>query len=291
MRIALVSCSNLPTWEIDDLPLQAALRARGAEVLVPSWDDPAFAWERVDAAVLRTTWDYVPRYPEFVRFVEAVAQRTRLFNPPALVRWNLDKRYLRELEAAGAPLAPTAWIGPHEAADVARRLGEGAPRIAFLKPAVGASASGTLRFATDAAGIAAAERHAAEHPCPAGYLLQPYLAKVETEGERSLIYFAGEFSHAVRKVPRAGDYRVQDDYGASDFPHVPTAAEREAAARALAALPTKTPPLYARVDLLSDDAGRPVLAEVELVEPSLFFRHDASAPERFARAVLAAARG
>lgn len=288
MRIALVSCSTLPTWEVDDRPFQAALAAAGVEVLVPAWDDPDFEWAGVDAAILRTTWDYVPRHAEFAAWILRVGARTRLFNPPPLVLWNLDKRYLRELGSRGAPLAPTEWIAPGAKPDLAGLIAGRGWRTAFLKPVIGASASGTLRFTTDAAGIESAARHLATTEAPAGFMLQPYLPRVETEGERSLIYFGGAYSHAVRKVPVKGDYRVQDDYGASDGPHHPTDAEREAARLALGAMPFAEPPLYARVDLLSDDDGRPVLVELEMVEPSLFFRHDSAAPARFVAAILRA---
>ncbi len=288
MRIALVSCSTLPTWEVDDRPFQTALAAAGVEVLVPAWDDAEFDWSGVEAAILRTTWDYVPRHAEFAAWIRRVAGLTRLFNPAPLVLWNLDKRYLRELAARGAPLAPTEWIAPGATSDLAALIVGRGWRTAFLKPVIGASASGTLRFTTDAAGLATAARHLATTEAPAGFMLQPYLPRVESEGERSLIFFGGAYSHAVRKVPVRGDYRVQDDYGASDGPHTPTDAEREAARLALNAMPFAEPPLYARVDLLSDESGRPVLVELEMVEPSLFFRHDPAAPARFVAAILKA---
>lgn len=291
MRVAFVTCGSVPDWEKDDRPLIAACRSRGVEAVEPRWDDPDFRWKSCAAAVVRTTWDYMPRYVEFTAWAERAGAATRLFNPPHVVRWNADKRYLRELEAAGVPLAPTEWIAPGDVPDVAALVARRGFRRAFLKPVVGASAIGTLRFDADAVGCAAAERHLATTPAPAGFLLQPYLPSVETEGETSLIYFDGAFSHAVRKVPVAGDYRVQDDYGARDFPHAPAADETDLARRALAALPFPETPLYARVDLLREDAGRPVLNELELIEPSLFFRHDPAAPARLVDALLRRLRG
>lgn len=284
MRIALVTCSTVPTWEKDDRPFVAALAARGARVEEPRWDDPAVAWESFDAALIRTTWDYVPRVAEFVAWAARAGAATRLFNPSEIVRWNADKGYLEELGRRGVPLAPTIRIAPGKASGLVAAVASLGARRAFLKPVVGASAVGTLRFDCDAAGIRRAAEHLAAEP--GTYLLQPYLARVETEGERSLIIFDGKLSHSVVKVPVAGDYRVQDDYGATDRPYDPTPEEREVAERALAAAPGPRPPLYARVDLLNDDAGRPVLTELELIEPSLFFRHDPSAAGRLADALL-----
>ncbi|HYC78535.1 MAG TPA: hypothetical protein VEI02_12985 [Planctomycetota bacterium] len=284
-RVALASQAGLPAWEVDDRPFHAALRARGVEPCQPAWDDPAFRWEECAAVLVRTTWDYVPKATAFAAWADAVARRTRLFNPPEIVRWNLDKRYLRDLEARGAPVLPTTWIEPGAAGAVGDAVRELGVARAFLKPSIGASSSGTLRFATDASGVAAATAHVAAAPDVA-FLLQPYLDRVEREGETSLVYFEGRFSHAVRKTPVPGDYRVQDDWGATDAPHAPAADEFAAAEATLGAALFAEPALYARVDLLRDASGRPRLVELEMIEPSLFFRHAPEAADVFAEAFL-----
>jgi len=295
MRIALLSCSNLPAWEADDRPFAEALSAKGAEIATVPWDT-AIEWSRFDVAILRTTWDYVGRYEEFLARLDAIAGETRLFNPAPVVRWNLDKRYLRELERVGLPLLPTAWIAAGEGIDLRGWLARQGARRGFLKPVVGASASGTLRFSTSPEDLAAAAVHLATVPSPLGWMLQPYLESVETRGEVSAIFIDGEITHSVRKVPVPGDYRVQDDYGANDYALEPSAHLAElsqaAVAAASSALRLAEPLLYARVDFLEDQAGALWLTELELVEPSLFFRHAPRAATRLAEALLArVARG
>lgn len=277
MDIALVTCRAVGTWPIaptpedpfpwaiDDRPLHAALVARGARVHVPAWDDPDVDWSRFDLAVTRSTWDYHHRRDAFVAWAARVP---RLAPSAEVVRWNTDKRYLRDL---AVPQVPTIWLEPGQALpDVPW------PR-AFLKPVVGATAEHTLRF-TDPD---LARAHLAEHPTKA-WMLQPYVADVETMGERSAIVVGGQVTHYVRKDPVPGDYRVQDDYGATDRPHEPTALEQRFVADVIAAMPRLA---YARIDWLPTEAG-PALIELELVEPCLFFRHGPGAAEKLAERLL-----
>jgi Prokaryotic glutathione synthetase, ATP-grasp domain len=154
---------------------------------------------------------------------------------------------------------------------------------AFLKPAVGATAEHTLRFRADAEGLAAAREHLRAHGDKA-FLLQPYVASVETDGERSAIAIEGELSHCVCKLPVPGDYRVQDDYGATDRAHDPSPAEQVFVARVLESIGERL--LYVRIDWLIQ-RGEPVLIELEAVEPCLFFRHGPQAAERLAAAIVA----
>jgi hypothetical protein len=225
--------------------------------------------------------------------MQHVAQVTQLLNPIELMRWNLDKRYLKELQI-GQP--PTLWLDqrPLESrADldevtqyVLKCCHEEGWTRAFLKPNIAASAVGTLRFSVD---LSEDQRLLADHlerwlP-QRTMILQPYVSDVEEVGERSLIYFNGVWSHGVRKVPVPGDYRVQDDYGASDMPWDPPETWRTQCEELIKALPLT--PLYARCDFLSGPEGEPWLVELELIEPSLFFRHDPLSPERFAEAILA----
>lgn len=287
MRVMLASCRDLPAHEHDDLPLVAALRAAGASCETAAWDDPEAAWSRADACLIRTTWDWQERPLAFLAWVDRVGAATRLFNPPELVRWNLDKRYLRQLESEGVPVVPTRWLEAGDAKSLDRELDAlGCPR-AFLKPVFGANALGTLRFDDDAAGRARARAHLAARREP--FLLQPYLETVESRGEVSVIFVAGEITHAVRKIPRAGDYRVQDDWGATDRPESVSPELRAAATSAHALAPW--PALYARADFLEAPDGRLLLTELELVEPSLFFRHAPEAAAVLARALIHAIGG
>lgn len=284
MRVALVSCDDLPDWEVDDRPLMAALAARGVEVAQVPWTADV-DWSTWDGALIRTPWDYWFAVDAFLAWVDATAQVTRLWHGPEVVRWNLRKTYLRELEAEGVPLAPTAWVQPGD--DVGAEVTARGWTRGFLKPVVGASASDTLRFDATADGLAAATRHLADVGQP--MLLQPYLEVVETDGEHSVIVIDGVPTHAVRKVPVPGDYRVQDDHGATDHavpmdPGLAALAEATLAA-AGRVLGRDEPFVYARVDAIRFGEGW-VLNELEVVEPSLFFRHGVAAAGALAEAVV-----
>ena len=290
MRIALATCSNLPSFEVDDRPLIDALEARGAEVHRPSWDDRAVDWRAMDACLIRTTWDYMDRCDEFVAWAERAASLTKLFNSSAVVRWNTDKRYLRELEEDGVACVPTLWLDRGTAPDVGAMARERGWDRAFLKPTVGASASGTFRFETDAAGVGAATEHLAELLPEQSFMLQPYLHSVETAGELSAVIVDGQLTHGVRKVPVKGDYRVQDDYGATDelFEFAP---DESALSHRIVDLASERLGerglLYARVDYLRSEDGELLLNELELVEPSMFFRHAPEAAAALATSLLA----
>lgn len=296
MRIALATCAKSFVGKADEQALDAALHARGLTVEHPNWDDPAVDWARYDAIVLRTVWDYHDKAEAFDAWLDAVPARTKLLNPAPVVRWNGRKDYLRELEAEGVAIAPTRWLPAGERHDLARCCRElGVEGRAFLKPLVGANASHTLRF--DSASELPAAQVFLDGLEPArAMMLQPYLDSVEREGEYSLIYFADQLSHATRKIPVPGDYRVQDDWGASDEPWTPDAPALALGQQTLAALARiararswaiELPLLYARVDLLRDARGAWVLNELELIEPSLFFRHDAEAAGRMVEALHA----
>jgi len=294
MRIALVTCHPFPDGVVDDEePLRAALRRGGAEVSEVAWDAEV-DWATFDLALLRTPWDYQARPEAFLAWCERAATRTRLVHDAAVVRWNLDKRYLRELAEAVA-IAPTLWIaaGPADLESLLLAVGElpmGEGDGSLLaKPVVGANAFLAARFERTPEGLARLAAHVAGRD----FMVQPYLASVEAEGELSLIWIDGVgVTHGVRKVPARGDFRVQEDHGATDLPWVPDEAARELATRAIAAAQASeavagSPIVYARVDLLVGPDGY-VLNELELVEPALFMRHFPAVGEALAARVLMA---
>jgi glutathione synthase/RimK-type ligase-like ATP-grasp enzyme len=257
----------------------------------PVWDDASWHPNEFDAVVIRTTWDYTSRRDEFVARVEAMAREVPVFNAPPLVRWNTEKSYLRSLEGAGVRIPPTRWLGSHEGSELGEWLEEGGWSRGFLKPTVGAAASNTLRFTNDAVGLARAAEHLSTLPMGTPMMLQPYLESVESLGEYSFIVMDGTITHGVRKVPVPGDYRVQDLFGAWEEAVTPSQAQRTFVHRVLDAAQQVGPDvayplLYARVDLLQDDAGEMCLNELELVEPSLFFRHEPRASGRLVKGLL-----
>jgi glutathione synthase/RimK-type ligase-like ATP-grasp enzyme len=276
VRFVLATCRIRPTLTSGDNRLAAALRERGATVVATPWDMIAPA-EDPGVVCLRSTWDYHLRWDEFRDWVGAFEDPSTLWNPPATVLWNADKLYLRDLASAGIALPHTRWFEPGERPDVAALLEEwDAPR-AVLKPRVSATAYGTRVVSRDR-GLAVADWPVLEQ---AGCLLQVFVPEIQSRGEISLVFLGGGFSHAVRKRPGAGDFRVQTDFGGSletVLPSDDTIGFGQAVLMAAA-----RPWLYARVDLVETDGG-PVLMELELIEPDLFLASEGAA--RLAMALI-----
>ena len=283
MHIALATCTKLPDWEVDDRPLFEAFSERDVQISHPAWDDASIDWSAFDACLIRTTWDYQEKHEAFIAWAEQVDQVTRLFNPVSIVRWNTHKTYLRDLAERGAPIAPTVWLDAGSTVDVKEIVKSHGWDRAFIKPFIGSTSRETLRFDADEEGLSAAQAHLDRLLPNEGVMIQPYLERVETEGELSAIFIDGEITHTVRKIPVLGDYRVQDDFGATDEPIVFGDAEL-ALARQIVSL-VEGELLYGRVDFLRDDSGHLCLSELELVEPSLFFRHGRRAASLLAEAL------
>lgn len=279
MKIVLASCHNLPDWEIDDHPFHRELERQGIAFEIHPWDAQV-DWSSFDLCLIRTTWDYASRIIEFRRWIQEVSTQTLLFNSAELVLWNLNKRYLKDLEQKGIPIAPSVWIAEQcSLGDIMRERGWDR---GFLKPVVGASASDTLRFSIEE--VEQAQVFLNRLQGKKEMILQPYLERVETEGEFSAIYFGKQFSHCVQKIPVPGDYRVQDDYGASDQAIEPIPALIELAEKTLSLLESSW--VYARVDALRLENGAWVLNELELIEPSLFFRHSSTAAKMLIQSII-----
>ncbi|MBS0569391.1 MAG: hypothetical protein JSS28_02195 [Proteobacteria bacterium] len=290
-NIALVTADAARDLDEDLAPLESALRDAGAQVATPAWDDAGTDWSHFDLALLRSPWDYTQRLPEFLGWAERASRCTRLLNPLDVVRWNTDKHYLRDLEQSGVTIVPSVFVEPED--DAASGLDDFLQHHRsdefVVKPAIGAGSRDAQRHHASESDTAAAHvRRLLE--ARRSVLLQPYLDHVDEHGETALIYFDGQFSHAIRKGPllRRGEGPTRALFAAEHItPRTPSTAERELAARALAAIPFGQPLLYARVDLIHDSDGTPRLLELELTEPSLFFAHAPGSAGLFANAVLA----
>jgi glutathione synthase/RimK-type ligase-like ATP-grasp enzyme len=282
-RIALATCRELPAGDEDAGPLLAACSGAGLDPDWRTWDDPAVDWGSYDLVVVRATWDYASRRDEFTAWAASVP---RLANPADVITWNTDKTYLRELAAAGVPVVPTAWFEPGAPADWPDW-----PDL-VVKPTVSAGSQDTARYGPDERDRARAH---ADRLLDAGrpVMVQPYLAGIDTAGESMLVHLGGGYSHAFRKeaILRPGEsaetdalFRPEEVSGRK-----PTEAERAVAEAALAAVPGGPDRLlYARVDLLPDEAGDPVVIELELTEPSLWLSSAPGSADRFAAAIRAA---
>jgi hypothetical protein len=283
MRVGLVTYRGAPALTDDDRLVAAELERRGVRAEPVVWDDTAVAWSGFDRLVLRSCWDYHLRLAEFLVWVEArEAERTPLWNPPGVVRWNAHKSYLRQLEQAGVPVLPTAWLPGGTDVDLSRLLAERAWTDAVVKPAVSASAYGTWR--TSASRAREDQGRLDELLGRGDALVQPFAPEVAEPGEWSLVFFAGGYSHAVLKTPAAGDFRVQSELGGRQQALEPAAA---LVSQARAVLDRVDGPwLYARVDGVARD-GVLVLLELEMIEPHLFLAEHPLAPAGLAQAILA----
>ncbi|WP_436791123.1 ATP-grasp domain-containing protein [Yinghuangia sp. YIM S10712] len=276
-RRVAVATSAFGLTKDTEIPLVVdALRQRGVDAVAVAWDDGDFAWSSCAAVVIRSTWRYEEHVEQFIDWVESVGAVTRLDNPPEVVRWNMRKTYLGDLADRGVPVVPTRFFAPGEK-PVFPEAGQ-----YVVKPTVSAGARNTARYAEEHRDTAA--RHvAALHARGATVMVQPYVTRI-AEGERALVFFGGEFSHAIRKQPVLTDIGVVDNARVAHpgiLPHDPNSDELELAAKALAAAPTEDPLLYARVDVALADDGSPMVMELELIEPNLFLTGTSGAMDRF----------
>lgn len=278
MKIAIASCADLPDWEKDDQPLFDAFTKNALAYQVIAWDDKDVDWSEFDACLIRTTWDYQERFAEFTQWIEKVSKETLLLNAEPVLQWNSHKSYLRDLEQSGIDIAPSFWLLQGGSYDIKSIMEERGWSKGFIKPLIGANARECCRFKVNDEGLATAQAHVDRLTPNEDLVLQPYLKSVEEFGETSGIFFDHQFSHGTRKVPVKGDYRVQDDYGAKDYPYQLNEQEQAVAGKALAWVEERFGRLlYARIDFLHGDNGEAYLNEMELIEPSLFFRHGGEA--------------
>ena len=283
MRVALATCAEVPDLDEDGPALLAALERRGIEGVPAVWDEPAVEWRSFDLVVVRSTWDYAERRDAFLAWAESLP---RVLNRPQVLRWNTDKRYLRELASAGVPVVPTRFLEPGDEFEP--------PAGRFVvKPAVSAGSRRSARY--DANEAERAHEHVRRLQSEGRVvMIQPYLDAIDERGETAVVYLAGTYSHAVAKgaLLRSGAAPGEALYLEETITaREPTAEERGLAEHVMHAstLPSSAL-LYGRVDLAPGADGRPVVLELELAEPSLFLGFADGAVERFADAIDAALR-
>lgn len=277
LSLAVVVSDVQPQPHEDDAGLLAALRAHGIDVHARIWSDPDVDWAGHEALLVRSTWDYFQRYTEFLQWYQRIdALRCPIANPLPLLVWNSDKRYLLDLAAQGVAIIPTAHArGSELDAALASMQGE-----AVVKPSVSGGAWNTVRGRIGSEAFAQA---LAALPRELDYLIQPFLPQVVEDGEWSLLFFAGGYSHAVLKKPAQGDYRVQTYFGGSADLTEPPAHALAAAQRALEAVAAlgHRDHAYVRVDgVIVDGAFR--IMELEFIEPFLHLAAHPPAARAFA---------
>ncbi|MCF8237791.1 MAG: hypothetical protein K9I85_06520 [Saprospiraceae bacterium] len=265
----------------DDALLREALEEKGLRVARTFWDDPTFDWSQTRCAVFRTTWDYFDRFPEFSRWLETTRQKTRLINAPELIYWNIDKHYLRDLAEQGIRIPPTCFIEPGDPRPLKEIVDTCSWPEMILKPAISGAARHTYRIHTK--NVNDHERIFRSLIAEESMLLQEFQHRILEEGEISLMVIGGQYSHAVLKKAKPGDFRVQDDFGGSVQDVQPSPEEIHFAEQSVSFC--HPIPVYARVDIIRDNAGQICLSELELIEPELWLRHHPAAAIQLAGAL------
>jgi glutathione synthase/RimK-type ligase-like ATP-grasp enzyme len=286
-RLAIATSKAIPGIHPDDVELADALRELGVAPTPCVWSDTSVDWARFDAVLIRTIWDYPAHYPAFLAWLDFLDLfQIPVINDSALVRWNSDKHYLDDLAGQSVDVIPTRMARVEELPELLQAM---PGRDVVVKPTVSGSARRTIRGTV---GEAAFEGAVASLPTGFHYMVQPFLPEIIDEGEWSLLYFDGCFSHAVLKKPAFGDYRVQADFGGTAQPVLPEPSLRGAAERALEAVAAMglPGPVYARVDGVVS-GGRFLLMELEMIEPFLHLEGRPYAARCLASAVAERVRG
>lgn len=280
-QVAFLSTDNLHDFFVYDSLCYAPLAALGWQARDVSWHAKDICWDQFDVVVIRSTWDYQDTPQEFLACLSAIdSSSARLENSLALVKWNLSKNYLKDLQQHGVNIVPTLWFERFEMTAVKSAFAELGSDEIVIKPTISANADHTYRLTLSS--LQQHQRVLAKTFQSRAFMLQPFLPSVVQEGEYSLFYFAQQYSHCIVKVPKQDDFRVQEEHGGQLKTRQATTQQRAIAERALAALPES--PLYARVDLIRVGQQFAVM-EIELIEPSLYFNMDQDSASRFSAAL------
>ena len=290
-HIAILRCEKLPsfiTWEIpnwdelfeEDHLLIRGFEAQGFRASPVVWSDPSMDWDQFDIALIRSTWDYLDASEHFLNVLSKIESSScQLFNPLAVVRWNMDKHYLFELAKQGVQIIPTFMTSHLELDALHKLFVENQWGTVILKPAIGLAASNTHRISLDQLENTFTKLRTVQPPSE--YLVQPFVESIATEGEWSFIYFNRQLSHVLLKKPAPNDYRVQGIYGGTiqvAEPHFHDVLQAEAV---LDRLPSDI--LYARLDFVRVGDQLSVM-EVELIEPIFSFNLVPESIERLVNA-------
>jgi len=279
-RCAFLTMDSLDEFEVYDDLLIKPLSQLGWSVDMVSWRNRQVDWNTFEAVIIRSPWDYQQDAQLFMQVLEEIDQSSaRLENPLDLVKWNIDKTYLRELEQEGILIVPTLWGRRLEAEQLDKAFEQLDTRELVIKPTVSANADDTFRVKQEVK--LQTKREMLRTFYDRAYMIQPFMKSIVTEGEFSLFYFGGEYSHTILKTPGKGDFRVQEEHGGILASVEPETKLLKRAQQTMARLQPE--PLYARADYVRTEDDDFALMELELIEPSLYFNMDPESPRRFAR--------
>lgn len=281
--VAFLSTDNLEDFFVYDELLLPYFNQKEWKVETVSWHTNLENWARFDYVIVRSTWDYQQHAEAFLACLKQIdASSTTLLNPLRLMQWNIEKYYLKDLQHKGVPIVKTIWETTFDNAVIDKAFDEFSSDAIVIKPVLSANADDTFKLEREtwkeSAGVLSNTFKQRD------FMIQPFLSSIVDEGEYSLFYFGGAFSHAIKKVPQEGDFRVQEEHGGRLHPVNVDDVQLAVAEKALSAMPCNA--LYARVDLVRQNSNWAIM-ELELIEPSLYFNLDEDSPVRFVEALLA----
>lgn len=278
MPVYLVTFEEMPAGDVDDQQLIPELEALGISAQFVIWDDPTVDWSKADLAVIRSTWDYFLKYPDFLHWLDTVSRQTRLMNPVETIKWNLHKAYQQELIRQGVRCVETVWVRENTSMDITELIKQHHWNRFVIKPAISAASYATRRFTINE--LQQAQQHLNTFGANADMMIQPYLKSFDTQGETSLMFFNRVFSHAVQ---RQAALNASDPLsGYNELITVPESAI-QFAHQILSLIDADL--LFARVDISLGENHDHTLLELELVEPSLFLSYCDGAASKFVRVI------
>ena len=261
--------------------LKSAFEAQGLKVDITYWDNPSYEWQQTKSVLFRTVWDYFERFDEFWEWLEQVKTKTRLINSYELIKWNIDKHYLRDLKNNGIQVVPTYFADRGNNISLQEIANLNDWKHIVIKPAISASAFNTYKIINDE--IEQKEQLFHELLQTHDMLVQPFFPTISELGEASLMVFGGKFTHAILKKAKAGDFRVQDDFGGTVHDYNPTQEEIKFAEKVFQSCTSL--PIYGRVDIVWDSNKHIYLSELEIIEPELWIRNRPESANKIAEAV------
>ena len=267
---------------LEDEMLKHALQQTGLKVGKVSWSNPDFDWHSTQAVLFKSTWDYFDRYDEFSTWLNQVKQHAVVINPIDIIEWNLNKKYLIDLQNKGVRIVESAIIEQGKSVALESYFEQFGVSNIIVKPLVSGAARNTFKVSQD--NLQEIQDQFDQLILDEGYMVQPFQKNIMGQGEISLMIMGGQFTHAVQKIAKAGDFRVQDDHGGTVHPYFASAEEKAFAEQAIAACDPM--PLYARVDVVRDNNDQLALMELELIEPEMFFRFEQSATFKLADSIV-----
>ena len=267
---------------LEDQLLKTELENYNLKVCKKDWADPVFDWSNTKFAIFRTTWDYFERFKDFFSWLEKTKNKTKFINSSDIIKWNIDKHYLIDLEKKGINIASTIFVEKDDKISLKNLFEKTKWKKAVIKPAISGAARHTYLIDFDSyEEYEELFQKLINEEC---MLFQVFLSDIKIFGEISLILIDGEYTHAVRKIAKKGDFRVQDDHGGIVTPHTATISEIEFAKKCIKNCPYN--PLYARVDIVYDNNKKLSLSELELIEPEVWFRKNRKSVKKMANVIF-----